>query len=206
MPFTWHASSTTESFEEVKFPGILDVCETCHLPGTYDFSAATSTSALPNRLYRTVATGIFPDLAASIATYKVSGTSCVAGTPSVGTSLSVFSLSPYVAKSTAGALANYGPGFAFNPALTASNNCAPDGTFYSIPAGGTVQAAPTTLVNSPIATACFACHDSALAQSHMITNGGSIYAPRSTALATSEQCTLCHASGKVADIKLMHSK
>ena len=75
-----------------------------------------------------------------------------------------------------------------------------------MPAGGSVEAAPTTLVNSPIATACVSCHDSEIAKSHMRTNGGSIYAPRSTALATGEQCLLCHASGKVADIKAMHAK
>ena len=40
----------------------------------------------------------------------------------------------------------------------------------------------------------------------MQTNGGSIYAPRSTALAVGEQCVLCHAPGKVADIRLMHNK
>ena len=57
-----------------------------------------------------------------------------------------------------------------------------------------------------IATACFACHDSDLGKSHMATNGGSIYALRSTALATGEQCMLCHGPGKVADIKVMHAK
>ena len=59
VPFTWHASSTTENFADVKYPGVLRQCETCHLPGTYDFSATASDSALPNRLYRSVATGIF---------------------------------------------------------------------------------------------------------------------------------------------------
>src|SRR5262249_30431754 len=40
----------------------------------------------------------------------------------------------------------------------------------------------TTLVNSPIASACVACHDSASAVDHMQTNGASIWEPRSTAL------------------------
>lgn len=181
-PFTWHAISTTESFAEIKFPGILAQCETCHLPGTYDFSASASASALPNRLYRTVGTGIYNGTAGTLTTgCVVSATNnCLA------TALSVFSLSPYVAKDN---VTNYGSGFNFN-----------------VGTGATTAAAPTTLVTSPIATACFACHDSPLAMAHMITNGGSLYAPRSTALATGEQCTLCHASGRVADIKLMHSK
>ncbi len=57
--FTWHASAVGESFADVKFPGVLKNCEGCHIRGSYDFSAPASESALPNRLYRTVATGVF---------------------------------------------------------------------------------------------------------------------------------------------------
>ncbi len=57
--FTWHASAVGESFADVKFPGVLKNCEGCHIRGSYDFSAAASESALPNRLYRTAATGFF---------------------------------------------------------------------------------------------------------------------------------------------------
>lgn len=203
-PFTWHALSTTESFADIGFPGILKNCETCHLPGTYDFSASASASALPNRLYRTVATGIFRGTeGTTITTYSYSSATgtCVAGTSSAQTALGVFSLSPYIT-----ALTNYGIGFSYNAGLTTANSCKPDGTLVANPAGGTVAADGTTLVNSPIATACFACHDGDLAKSHMQSNGGSIYAPRSTALATTEQCTLCHLAGRVADIKAMHAK
>jgi OmcA/MtrC family decaheme c-type cytochrome len=163
-PFTWHAATTTESFAEVGYPGILSKCETCHLPGTYDFSASASAAAADNRLYRYVATGTV-----------VTGTS---------TALQQFSASPYVASG-----ANYGSGFSFNAAT-----------------GVTTQAADTTLVTSPTATVCFACHDGNEALAHMRANGGSIYAPRSTALATTEQCLVCHASGKIADIKAVHAK
>ncbi|GAA5174097.1 hypothetical protein GCM10025771_02980 [Niveibacterium umoris] len=202
--FTWHASTTTESFADVGYPGVLKDCETCHLPGTYDFS--TTSSSLPNRLYRTVGAGIYPASGETIPGYKVSGTSCVAGTPSTGTALSVFSLSPYVATSTAAAINSYGVGFTYNAGLTTSNACSPTGTFYSVAAGASREAEPTTLVISPITTACFACHDSDLAKTHMEQNGGSIYKPRSTALATPETCMLCHATGRIADIKAMHVK
>ncbi|HJV62252.1 MAG TPA: OmcA/MtrC family decaheme c-type cytochrome [Albitalea sp.] len=161
--FTWHAASTTESFADVGYPGVLKNCETCHVPGSYDFSATASASALPNRLYRYVASGTFSSTASPV---------------------SLFAFSPYVALDT-----NYGGVFAFN-AVT----------------GATTAAADTTLVNSPIAAACVSCHDNDLAVSHMKSNGGSVYAPRATALATTEQCTLCHATGKVADIKVMHAK
>jgi hypothetical protein len=92
---------------------------------------------------------------------------------------------------------NYGSGFAFN-AVT----------------GATTVAAGTTLVNSPITTVCFACHDSEVAPAagrlapapHMRDNHGSIYAPRAAALANPEQCLLCHGPGQLADIKVMHNK
>jgi len=165
-PFTWHAATTTASFANIGYPGVLSACETCHLPGTYDFSLSTSASAVPNRQYRTVGTG------------KYNGT--VAG------SVATFSISPYV---TADNVMDYGTGFAVNTAT-----------------GAITAAAGTTLVNSPITTACFSCHDSAGATAHMRTNGGSIYAARTTALATPEQCLICHGTGKLADIKTVHPK
>ena len=80
------------------------------------------------------------------------------------------------------------------------------GFSYNVGTGVTTQAAGTTLVHSPIASVCFACHDTSLDKSHMESNGGSIYATRTVALAKAEQCTLCHLAGKVADIKAMHAK
>ena len=165
-PVTWHATSTTSSFADIGYPGVLSNCETCHLPGTYDFSASASAAAVPNRLYRTVATG------------KFDGT--VAG------SLAAVQISPYV---TADNVANYGTGFSFNAAT-----------------GATVAASGTTLVNSPIATACFACHDGVQDMAHMRSNGGSLYAARTTALVNPEQCLICHGTGAIADIRTMHAR
>jgi len=205
VPFTWDATSTTESFADVMYPGILGNCEACHLPGTYDFSAGTSAAALPNRQYRTVATGIFNGTVnTTITTYTYSSTSqtCVAGQSAPQTALGVFELSPYIT-----ALTNYGFGFTFNAsAATTTNTCKPDGTLVSIPPGGTVQADPATLVNSPISTACFACHDGTDVLAHIEINGGSIYQPRSTALNAVESCLLCHGTGQVADIKAVHAQ
>ena len=159
VPFTWHASSATEGFFNVKYPGVLRQCETCHLPGTYDFSASTSANAMFNRQYRTVASG-------------------TASAPA-------FNLSPYVVAGT-----NYGAGYSVNSAT-----------------GVPTDAAATTLVTSPLATQCFACHDSTLAKDHMlITGNASIYEARSTALAKPELCMVCHGPGRIADIKVMHSK
>jgi OmcA/MtrC family decaheme c-type cytochrome len=68
------------------------------------------------------------------------------------------------------------------------------------------DAAATTLVTSPTATVCFACHDSPTARNHMANEGGSLYSPRSAALPKAEQCMLCHGPDKVANIKTMHAK
>jgi OmcA/MtrC family decaheme c-type cytochrome len=164
-PFTWHAASITEGFWTLGYPGVLKKCETCHLPGTYDFSASASASALPNKQFRTVASGTISKV--------------------TGTTLAKFSISPYVNQTVS---TNYGSGFSVDSA------------------GSAVQAVGTTLVDSPITTVCFACHDSTLAIAHMTGNGGAIYEARSTALVKTEQCMLCHGSGKVADIKAMHEK
>ena len=98
----------------------------------------------------------------------------------------MWSLSPYVIKDNA---YNYGSGYSVAGAT-----------------GVPTDAAGTTLVNSPVATACFACHDSVLARTHMEVNNGSIYVPRSVALGAQETCMVCHATGRIADIKVMHSK
>jgi len=82
------------------------------------------------------------------------------------------------------------------------------GAVFSFNAGTgvTSPAAATTLVNSPIATVCFSCHDRPAAKAHMEINNGSIYAPRSTALGTTETCMVCHEVGRIGDIRAMHKK
>ena len=206
-PFTWHAAAVGKSFADIGYPGILSKCETCHVPGSYDFSAPASASALPNRLYRTVGTGIFNAVAGTtITTYSYnSGTgTCDAGTSAPQTAVGVYSLSPYIA-----ALTNYGIGFSYNAGSSTSNSCKPDGTLVTNPAGGTVPADPTTRVISPIATACFSCHDSDIAKQHMeISGNASIYSPRSTALGKTELCMFCHDPGSAygLGIKAVHNK
>jgi OmcA/MtrC family decaheme c-type cytochrome len=156
VPYNYQAKSATDGFFNVTFPGILNDCATCHLPGTFDFSV-TAQSAIDNRLYRTT----------------------VNGTPSASPALS-----PYVVAGT-----NYGSAFSFNA-----------GT------GVTTPAAATTLVSSPTAAVCSACHDTNDAIAHMRANGGSFYQVRTAALATPEQCLVCHGSGRTADIAVEHSK
>jgi OmcA/MtrC family decaheme c-type cytochrome len=66
VPFNWHAASPTDGFYTIGYPGILQNCETCHLPGTFDFSAPGSAMPFPNnRQYRAVVTGTLASTSAS---------------------------------------------------------------------------------------------------------------------------------------------
>ena len=79
------------------------------------------------------------------------------------------------------------------------------------------------LVSSPITSACFACHDSQTAIAHFQANGGILLKSVSSITGATpgvpgtsttdrsgldaknvEQCLLCHASGKIADVKVVH--
>jgi OmcA/MtrC family decaheme c-type cytochrome len=90
------------------------------------------------------------------------------------TSVAGATTAPYIAQ-TAGTV--YGSGFSYSTATGAVV---------------TTEAAATTLVSSPISAACFSCHDSKTAMSHMQSNGGSLYAARAGALARTEECLVCH--------------
>ena len=123
VPFGYNASAAEPlGMASIGYPGVLQKCETCHLPGTYDFSASASASALSNRLYRTAATGIYNGTAGTVTTGTVT-TSNPTGT--MQTTFGVTALSPYVKADNA---TNYGAGFTT-----------------------TTAAAGTTLVSSPIA-------------------------------------------------------
>jgi len=100
--------------------------------------------------------------------------------------------------------------------MTYDNYMGTAATSPSVAAGATYEPEGTTLVNSPITSACYACHDSAPARAHMIGNGGYLNTPRSkvttsvagvntVAIVQSEQCLVCHGSGRTADIKTVHA-
>jgi len=200
-PFTWQAS---HQYWNLTYPALLNNCEACHLPGTYDLSA--NAAAVPNLLWTTIATGTF--------------TGSTLATPTSAYSATTTYLSPAV---TSGV--NYGSGFSVNTGVAAKNvnvnTSLPvaQQTVVSQAVGATVEADPTTLVNSPIASACYACHDTKTAAAHMINNGGTLGSPRSTvatsvagvntvaigsAPAVTEQCLVCHGTGAMADIKVVH--
>jgi OmcA/MtrC family decaheme c-type cytochrome len=91
VPFTWHALEAGPGFDEVEFPGTLNTCTTCHVPGTFDFSNTPNLDSIPNMELTTVATGKFNS------------------DPLVNSTF--FTISPYV---VADGVTDYGGGFSFN--------------------------------------------------------------------------------------------
>ena len=187
--FSWHAACPTGTtypttctadnadpyFAKVTYPGILNNCEQCHLPGTYDFSAAASASAVSNLLMTTVAAGVIkPDISTS-PYVKTDGTDYG----------NVFATSN-VTSGTVG--------------TAACSTTAPCVCSLAAPCA----AAATTLVKSPIAAACSSCHDAPTAISHMQMMGGSFYETRAAAQTKAEQCLMCHGPGTVASIAMVH--
>ncbi len=131
------------------------------------------------------------------------------------------------------AVGNYAAGRLFKTFAAGSvtagggSNVGSYGTGYSVSSSATAvtvtPAAGTTLVVSPTAAACSACHDNATSVYHMQANGAmidnSVNSPlgdvtgvaRSTvpvsstgALVNQEQCSICHATGAIADAQAVH--
>ena len=105
-----------------------------------------------------------------------------------------FRYSPYITPGT-----NYGSAFSFNAVTQVTTN-----------------AASTTLLETPTATVCFACHDSTTAKkigdqtetprAHMERNGAQIYVTRGAGNpGQTETCLGCHGPTAV-NIKVSHSK
>ncbi|MCX7178491.1 MAG: OmcA/MtrC family decaheme c-type cytochrome [Proteobacteria bacterium] len=174
VAYTWKPG-----FSTIEYPGVLKDCNQCHLPNTVNLSANGGETLAPNLLWTTTATGLHG-----------------AASPTDD--------SPYFSTAT-----NYGNGFSFNAAGAVVSAYTPAGGTlvpqHIVGAGGeSIPAQGTTLVSSPMSAACFSCHDTSTAKSHMTSNGGAVYEARSTALLKSESCLVCHGAGKVADVVVVH--
>jgi OmcA/MtrC family decaheme c-type cytochrome len=177
VPFTWHAVSKTDNYSTLMYPGVLKDCQQCHLPGTYDFSAAQYTPDLMARMLNVQATT--GKLNPGSATAYVFPQAAPVGSGNWAYGLKVDNTT------------DYGTGWSINPAT--GSLVAP-----------TTQA--NNLVSSPITAVCSTCHDAATATAHMENNGGSFYDPRSAAVTRTEQCLVCHGNGKTADISTVHAQ
>jgi hypothetical protein len=119
---------------------------------------------------------------------------------------------------TADNVVNYGNVMAFTPegsaVASATNAAGVVNPLYKTIAGAggvTIPADPATLVESPITSACFACHDNSTAKLHMGQYGGVMYGTRAAStvngvLVNNETCLTCHGFGRTADVAAVHAK
>lgn len=203
IPFTYEASAgNVKGFSDIEYPGVLQNCKQCHLPGSFDFSNAANANAVQNMLWTT-------DTALDLRLPpNNSGGATVDPSTYIG-------LSPWIKGGT-----------------FASNKAAPTVLDRTIVGLGYNDYRIDNAVSSPVASACFGCHDAAKSINHMEQNGGvlvkkistvtGIAAPSTTGLtsaqiataltahranltaANKEACLICHGTGKVADIKVVH--
>jgi len=203
IPFSWHASAT-DDMSKIVYPGILKNCENCHVSNAVNFGI-NGAAIQPNLLWTTAASGVLTDDSAATLPNLPHDTA----TPP----------NPVYTGLTIGGKINLGNVMSYTP----EGSVVPRVQIYSTPitttvynanaltvagAGGvTVAADLATLVESPITAACFSCHDSGTAQTHMKANGGVIYSPRASATLTSnETCLVCHGYGRDQDAAVIHAK
>ncbi len=140
---------SVNDFSEVGFPGFVQDCETCHLPGTYELEGTWETPTL-------------------------------------------------------------------NGILASTTDSAPNATVGGIATGpGSLAdglADQTDDLNiSPTAAVCSACHDSALAQAHMLVPGGAVFGETQQYITDMvagnfETCAVCHGPGRDADVEEVHAE
>jgi len=188
--YSWE-SSAGNAYWKITYPSVLNNCEACHVPGSYDFNNTASSGEVPNLNWTTVASGTTPNPMNVV----VTGTETLPGVYwSQASKDAAAALNGGVATGY-----NFGSNFSYNAST-----------------GATTPAGVNTLVSSPYVAACSNCHDSPMAINHMKANGGSFYVTRGSvqanpaapvagaALVNKEQCFLCHSAGKVADVKKVH--
>jgi len=174
VPFTWHASSPTDNFADVEFPGPLNNCTACHVAGDYDFSSATSVAALPNMLPSTVAKGHYD----GSATTNPNG---------------YFTISPYV---VADGVTDYGLGF--STTNVGGKTCSTAAPCNADPT--TLVKSPITAACS----ACHDEADDIDHFQAMGGYFYAPRSTFLSAGAAKEQCLLCHGPGRIAAIADVH--
>jgi OmcA/MtrC family decaheme c-type cytochrome len=206
VPFTYEASAgNVKGLSEVEYPGVLQNCRQCHLPGSFDFSNAVNANALPNMLWTTDAA---LDMTLPSGTYDAAN---------VNDPRNWIGVSPWIIGSTGKLDVIKGSG-------------AKDRVIIPIGADGYNDYRLDNVVSSPLASSCFGCHDSVGSVRHMVDEGGVLAKRISTVTgiavpttagpvptttevaayrknlnaANKEACLTCHGNGKIADIKLVH--
>jgi OmcA/MtrC family decaheme c-type cytochrome len=216
----WTASA---DFTSVLYPGQLKDCNQCHLPNTVNFGstggfdgAGANPNLLSNMLWSYTATGSIST--PSAASFAVSNPQTPAST-NTGTSPYVTNITTTATKAATGyAYGGYGNAFAFANASAVLGAYTPSSAqntaiitqsavVVTNPLGQSVAADPAALVNSPISSACSACHTDQNEWNHMKSNGGVLYGQRGTAaLVNGEACLTCHGQGTIMDAAVVHQQ
>jgi OmcA/MtrC family decaheme c-type cytochrome len=206
-------------FSTVLYPGQLKNCANCHMPNTVNFGAGSSGQGggftggtlTGNLLWSTVASGKIATPAA--ASWAVSNPQLAKVTNTTTNT------SPYVTTGT-----NYGNVFTFANASAVLGSVTPSGStavatsavVVTSALGQSIPADGATLVNSPVSSACSACHTDSTAWAHIRSNGGVLYGARSTSLTpyinaagtlvSPEGCLACHGQGTIMDAAVVHQQ
>jgi OmcA/MtrC family decaheme c-type cytochrome len=224
VPFSWArsgaATALTWNAASVVYPGILKRCENCHVPNAVNFGASGAT-LLPNLLWSTSGTGKYKYLAMTDDASRVYPRDPVTGSVIYITANDSWNYGNLFSYTPVGSVvASYTPstggtaGTATPPVLAAALDSAKpyDGIF--------IAASPQTLVESPVTAACFACHDSGVAKTHMDQYGGVMGGASATfatgkgtrasnggaTLINKETCLVCHGMGRDQDAAVVHAK
>jgi OmcA/MtrC family decaheme c-type cytochrome len=67
--------------------------------------------------------------------------------------------------------------------------------------------ATSTSYTTPVAAACAACHDGSVAAAHMESSGGAVFnGTFDEAAQAVESCDVCHRTGALADVDVVHAR
>lgn len=173
--FSWE-SSAGATYWKTTYPGVLNNCEACHVPGSYDFGRSTNAGELPDLLWTTVATGTVP----TPVNVVVTGTEPIPGTY----------WSPFAAAFGSGYV--FGSGFSYN-ANTGATTAAAGTTLVNSP----YVAACSNCHDSSLAIAHMQTNGGTFYGSRASVMSGGKFVRQ-------EQCFLCHSAGKIADVRVVH--
>jgi OmcA/MtrC family decaheme c-type cytochrome len=196
-PYTARGAS---EFFRIVYPGVLNNCEACHVPGSYDFSNGTNAAAVPNMLWDTVAAGQYgansltaTDTVGAVANVAAPAMTAQAAQTGLALPPAGSYASPWVPV-VPGSTNNYTAKVAGVTTMIFAGTATYNGVAWSgwtlpavpsqvwsntaNPPAATAQATANAgyrLVSSPLTGACSGCHDSQTAIDHMVTVGGGVF-------------------------------
>jgi OmcA/MtrC family decaheme c-type cytochrome len=199
-PYTPEAAAA--QFWNIGYPGLLNNCEVCHVPGSYDFSNSTNAAQVPHMLWDTAAKGtlaVSPTISypASVTTTTAPITTTIYSVPQSVSQAAALGVTwtppaiPVTATTTVNGTGYYSPFisetaiYGANVSITAPFTNGGQWVIFP-PSAATITATNTTppatltgsLVVSPITSACSSCHDTPTAIAHFKANGGVFYGDR----------------------------